>query len=101
MTPGWIPKSKSSMTTLLSHLLRRCLIEPPGPSAPSDNPDRVLIAAAAEILGDAERHDARIGQATLARKLCERGHRVANDRLRWLVTAVQTADDASEIRSTP
>lgn len=86
---------QSSVTALLSQLPKRCLVEPPRvPKAPEalNNPDQLLIAAATEILRDAERDGGQISQAALAKKLRERGHRVANARLRWLTTAVKQAD---------
>ncbi|MGH7118475.1 MAG: DUF2637 domain-containing protein [Acetobacteraceae bacterium] len=74
---------------LLSHLPQRCLTEPPRTLGLPNDPDRILVATAAEILRNAERQGIRISQAALARKLRKRGHRVANERLRWLVTTVQ------------
>jgi hypothetical protein len=89
-------ESQTLIATLLSQLPRRCLIEPPQvPEAPH-GPDRVLIATATEILRDAKRQGERITQATLAKRLRERGHRVANDRLRDLMAAVQRAPIPSE-----
>lgn len=54
-----------------------------------DDPDRVLVTAAAGILQDANLRGESVSQITLAKKLRELGHRVANDRLSWLVTAAQ------------
>ncbi len=92
-----LPAPQAAKAPVLS-LPRRCLVEPPIVVNPTNKRDRRLIAAASEILRDAEREGARLSQAALARKLRERGHSVANGRLRWLVTAVQrapTSDKAS------
>lgn len=65
--------------------------------APADTEPQVsepsirLIEATASILADAERDGISLSQATLARQIRERGHRVGNDRLRWLVTAARAA----------
>ena len=91
-----LPRAQPPMATLLSHLPRRCLIEPPKPLSPPNEPDQLLIAAASEILRDANRQGSRLSQAALARKLRERGHRVANERLRWLVAAVQRTPMSGE-----
>jgi len=45
----------------------------------------LLIEATASILADAERNGIDLSQAAMARQLRERGYRVGNDRLRWLV----------------
>lgn len=93
-----LPERSPSIAPLLSQVPQWCLVEPPKVPEPPGDPDRALIEAATAVLRDAERNGDRISQAALARKLRERGHRVANDRLRWLVTAVQTTS-APEIRS--
>jgi len=48
-----------------------------------------LIDTARQILREAEDDGTRLSQAALARKMRERGHTVANDRLHWLMTATQ------------
>jgi hypothetical protein len=85
-----LPAAQVPEAQMLS-LPRRCLVEPPIVVNPQNKRDRRLIAAASEILRDAEREGARLSQAALARRLRERGHSVANGRLRWLVTSVQRA----------
>lgn len=82
-------RPKQPSTAALAHFLpQQCLIEPPKAPEPTHGADRALIDAATEILHEAE---GQISQVALARKLRERGHRVANERLRWLVNAVQRA----------
>jgi hypothetical protein len=49
----------------------------------------LLIEATAAILTNAERDGVEISQAALARQLRERGYRVGNDRLRWLITSAR------------
>ncbi|MBO0803222.1 MAG: DUF2637 domain-containing protein [Nocardiopsaceae bacterium] len=88
-SPDDSPGPRDAMSTLLGHLPRFCLIEPPKPM-PQNDPNRLLIDTASEILREAERHGQRITQATLARKLRERGHRVANDRLGSIFAAAST-----------
>jgi len=58
--------------------------ETQSPEAP-DNPDRLLIDAATEILRDASSRGTRISQGTLAKRLRAQGHAIANDRLGWLM----------------
>lgn len=83
--PGGHPEQPTE--TALAHFLpRQCLIEPPMAPDPANIADRALIDAAAEILRET---DGQITQASLAKQLRDRGHRVANDRLRWLINAVQ------------
>jgi uncharacterized protein DUF2637 len=50
----------------------------------------LLIEATAAILANAERDGVDISQAALARQLRERGYRVGNDRLRWLIASART-----------
>jgi Protein of unknown function (DUF2637) len=50
-----------------------------------------LIEATAAILAAAERDGASLSQVALARQLRERGYRVGNDRLSWLVTTARAA----------
>jgi len=50
----------------------------------------LLIEATAAILANAERDGADISQAALARQLRDRGYRVGNDRLRWLISTART-----------
>lgn len=90
-------EQQSCAASPLSHLLpHHCLIEPPkAPDAPTAPEDRALIAAAVEILRDAKRDSTRITQGVLAKLLRERGHRVANNRLGWLMTAAQRAATTS------
>lgn len=57
------------------------------PESPEDR-DKVLIEKAEEILRDAEREGTRLSQMALARKLRAQGYAIANDRLGWLVSAV-------------
>jgi len=64
---------------------------PTATSAPVGKRARGLIEATASILADADRDGAHLSQAALARKLREHGHRVANDRLRWLVAMAREA----------
>jgi len=72
--------------------------DPPGePSQRSERrqtPDSELVDAARSIIADAERHGVRLTQAALARGVRAQGHRIANDRLRWLASAcgLQTPD---------
>jgi hypothetical protein len=90
------PGLESPTARLLSHLPQRCLIEAPEPVNPPNERDRLLIAAATEILRDAERQGTRLSQAALARGLRAQGHAIANDRLRWLIT---TVDGRGDVRS--
>ncbi len=46
--------------------------------------DDRLIEAAREILNEASQDGVRLSQSALARRLRARGHRIANERLRWL-----------------
>jgi hypothetical protein len=66
----------------------------PGPSVASNPPPSksavLLIEATAAILANADRDGIDISQAALARQLRERGYRVGNDRLRWLITSART-----------
>jgi hypothetical protein len=74
---------------------------PPLPANPpgqgSHSRDHYLITAAREIIDDARLHGVRLSQAALAKRLRSRGHRIANDRLRWLVTetGIKTEREAS------
>jgi len=86
------PTQEPPAAALAHFLPRRCLVEPPMVPEPANEADRVLIRAATEILQEG----GQLSQATLAKKLRERGHRVANDRLRWLVSAVQRASTPHE-----
>jgi Protein of unknown function (DUF2637) len=65
-------------------------------AAQLNNPATLLIEATASILAAAESDGTSLSQAALARQLRERGYRVGNDRLRWLVTTARAAlaDDA-------
>lgn len=74
-------------------------IERPQTPEPPNDPDRILIATATEILRDAERHGTRITQAILARRLRAQGRSIANDRLRWLMTAIDGQEDARPDRA--
>jgi len=77
---------------LLTRLPRHCLIEPPKSTTDQlSKRMRRLIEAATAILDDADRDGTYLSQAALARKLRERGHHVANDRLRWLVAMARAA----------
>jgi len=74
---------------------RRLTEESNGADLRVNKSTRLLIEATASILADAERDGIDLSQAAMARKLRERGHRVGNDRLRWLVAtarAVLTAN---------
>jgi hypothetical protein len=82
-------ESETPTDKLRSHLPQRCLVELSKPINPPNDRDQLLIATAAEILQGAERRGARLSQGALARELRERGYRVANERLRWLVATVQ------------
>jgi hypothetical protein len=57
--------------------------QPPGPTSRSDP----VIDAAARIVADARLRGIRLSQAEMARQLRAEGHRIANDRLRWLATS--------------
>jgi len=65
--------------------------DPPGqPSQRSERRqtfDGELVDAARSIIADAERRGVRLTQAALARGVRAQGHRIANDRLRWLASA--------------
>lgn len=61
--------------------------------APTDERDSLLIRKAAEILQDAERQGIRLSQMALAKCLRAQGHTIANDRLGWLVAAVNSRRD--------
>jgi hypothetical protein len=50
-----------------------------------------LIEATTSILAAAEQDGTTLSQVALARELRERGYRVGNDRLRWLVTTARAA----------
>lgn len=77
---------------LLTRLPRHCLIEPPDTTtAPISKRTQRLIEATTAIIDDADMDGSYLSQAALARKLRERGHRVANDRLRWLVAMARAA----------
>ncbi len=60
---------------------------PEGSAASSDR-DEALIQAAHDILAEADRQGVRLSQMDLAARLRARGHRIANERLRWLASAV-------------
>jgi hypothetical protein len=96
VTSGDPAEPQDTVSRLLGHLPRHCLVRVPEVPELTDEPDRVLIAAATEILRDAARQGERLSQAALARKLRERGHRVANERLRSLVATVQRAPMSGE-----
>jgi hypothetical protein len=63
----------------------------PGPSP--DERDRQLVRKAREILQDSERQGARLGQIALAKRLRAEGHAIANDRLAWLMTVINSSND--------
>lgn len=50
--------------------------------------DEALIEAAQKIIAEAEDAGVRLSQVDLAARLRSQGHRIANERLRWLATAV-------------
>lgn len=83
------PSEVEPAAAALAHFLpRSCFIEPPKVPGPMNEADRILIQAATEIFRES---DGPVSQATLAKKLRDGGHRVANERLRWLINAVQRA----------
>lgn len=94
--PSESAEPQDTVSTLLGHLPRHCAVPVPEVPRLPDEPDRVLIAAAAEILQDAAHQGVRLSQAALAKKLRERGHRVANERLRGLVATVQRTPMSGE-----
>jgi Protein of unknown function (DUF2637) len=67
---------------------RAGLAPPPAEPQLNDHGAR-LVEATAEILAEAERDGTALTQSALARLLRERGLRVANDRLHWLVTTAR------------
>jgi hypothetical protein len=76
--------------SLLAQLPRQYLnAPPPSQAAPLNEDDERLVADAAGIMRDAEQRHARLSQSALARQLRARGHRIANDRLRWLTLTAQ------------
>jgi hypothetical protein len=90
-SPASVPAAE-----LLDRLPGQCMIEPPKTTtAPLSKRTQRLIEATAAILDDADRHDSYLSQAALARELRERGHRVANDRLRWLVAMARAATSSA------
>lgn len=60
---------------------------PESPGATSDR-DEALIQAAQDILAEANQQGVRLSQMDLAARLRARGHRIANERLRWLASQV-------------
>jgi hypothetical protein len=62
----------------------------PGDTADEESPgrDHRLITDAREIAEEARRRGVRLSQASLARQLRGQGHRIANERLRWLATTI-------------
>ncbi|MCG5218116.1 DUF2637 domain-containing protein [Streptosporangium sp. KLBMP 9127] len=60
----------------------------PEPQLPIAERDDALIEAAQKILAEAEHDGVRLSQMDLAARLRAQGHRIANERLRWLATAV-------------
>jgi hypothetical protein len=96
VTPGESAEPRDTVSRLLGHLPRHCMVPVPEVPKLPDEPDRVLIDAAAEILQDAARQGIRLSQVALAKKLRERGHRVANERLRGLVATVQRTPMSGE-----
>jgi hypothetical protein len=85
--PAGNPDQAASLLVQLPH---QCLITPPSSqAAPLSEDDERLVADAAGIMRDAKQRHARLSQSALARQLRARGHRIANDRLRWLTLTAQ------------
>ena len=61
--------------------------QPPQRNERRQTPDGELVDAARSIIAEAERRGVRLTQAALARGVRAQGHRIANDRLRWLASA--------------
>ncbi len=61
--------------------------QPPKRSERRQTPDGELVDAARSVIAEAERRGVRLTQAALARGVRAQGHRIANDRLRWLASA--------------
>ena len=64
------------------------------------NRDTELVAAARRIVADTSHAGARLSQIALAEKLRSEGHKVADDRLRWLaaVSGLEAAQDGVQVR---
>lgn len=100
------PVRMSRNASLVRLLPRQCLIAPPSSTViPVSERDRSLIETAAAILRDADRRGRRLSQAALARQIRAQGQPIANERLRWLMTAARrpprpcdTVDLAAEDR---
>jgi Protein of unknown function (DUF2637) len=58
--------------------------ESPAPPGRLDDREQQLVTIAAAMIRDAQSAGATLSQSALARQLREQGHRIANDRLRWL-----------------
>jgi hypothetical protein len=61
---------------------------PGGTPQPQDDTDDQLIQAAQAIVSEAEQRGVRLSQMDLAARLRAQGHRIANERLRWLATTI-------------
>jgi hypothetical protein len=87
-----LPAVRSELVAgLLAQLPKQCLIAPPqSQTAPLSKDDERLVGEADAIMRDAKRQGTRLSQAALARELRTRGHRIANERLRWLTVTAQT-----------
>jgi hypothetical protein len=64
-----------------------------GPDVLVSKRDVQLVEATKTIIRDAERDGVRLSQAALARQLRDRGHTVANERLRWLIATVSRENE--------
>ncbi|GII96359.1 DUF2637 domain-containing protein [Sinosporangium siamense] len=62
---------------------------------PAQDRDEQLVQAAHSILAEAEQSGVRLSQMDLAAQLRAQGYRIANERLRWLATAVGLRREAA------
>lgn len=85
------PAEPSPSACVRSLLPQHCLVAPPASTAqPLSERDRRLVETARATIRQAQAQGPRLSQAALARQIRAQGQPVANERLRWLMTAAGT-----------
>ncbi|WP_084464556.1 DUF2637 domain-containing protein [Microtetraspora fusca] len=85
----WLWRWKAPLSERIAIRLQLAGAAMPGAvPLPQQDADDQLIQAAQAIVGEAEQRGVRLSQMDLAAQLRAQGHRIANERLRWLATTI-------------
>ncbi|GLX02649.1 DUF2637 domain-containing protein [Microtetraspora sp. NBRC 16547] len=85
----WLWRWKAPLSERIAIRLQLAGAAMPGAAPlPQQDADDQLIQAAQAIVGEAEQRGVRLSQMDLAAQLRAQGHRIANERLRWLTTTI-------------